>query len=101
MDGEFWHGRAGIPKSRRRWWLDKFAANRERDARADRELTAAGWTVLRLAASALRDGAGADAAALLVKAILMGSDPRAAEFARWLMGAPFHRLSTPSTGPEQ
>ncbi len=81
--------------------MKKFRRNIERDEQAGRELTAAGWTVLRLAASALRDGAGADAAALLVKAILMGSDPRAAEFARWLMGAAFHRLSTPSTGPEQ
>lgn len=50
VDGCFWHScpeHATTPKSNEQWWTDKLAANVERDRRHDRELTEAGWQVLR------------------------------------------------------
>ncbi|MEX2627446.1 MAG: DNA mismatch endonuclease Vsr [Ilumatobacteraceae bacterium] len=49
VDGCFWHRCAEhgtIPKNNREWWTDKLDANVERDRRADRQLTDAGWHVL-------------------------------------------------------
>jgi DNA (cytosine-5)-methyltransferase 1 len=50
VDGCFWHGcpqHRTAPKANRRWWADKLAANRRRDAATDEQLRAAGWTILR------------------------------------------------------
>ena len=50
VDGCFWHGcpqHGTIPKQNRQWWLDKLAANRQRDVDTDAALRADGWTVLR------------------------------------------------------
>lgn len=51
VHGCFWHshsacGRATVPKRNRRFWLDKFADNRERDARKTSELRKRGYRVL-------------------------------------------------------
>ena len=51
VDGCFWHGcpRHGkIPAGNRGFWKRKFAANRARDRRVDRELRKLGWRVLRI-----------------------------------------------------
>lgn len=51
VDGCFWHGcpeHARATKSHTKWWADKIAANRDRDADTTDRLTAAGWTVLRV-----------------------------------------------------
>jgi DNA mismatch endonuclease (patch repair protein) len=60
VHGCFWHGHydcklATLPKSRTQFWLDKFAANRERDARVADDLTQSGWNVLTVWQCQLRD----------------------------------------------
>ena len=50
VHGCFWHRHSGCPyaaqpKTRREFWEQKFAANVERDRRAQRELVALGWRV--------------------------------------------------------
>jgi len=50
LDGCFWHScpeHGTIPKRNRDWWAAKIEGNVERDRRHERELEAAGWTVLR------------------------------------------------------
>ena len=50
LDGCFWHScpqHGTTPHANRGWWLEKLAANVERDRRHDRELRTAGWLVLR------------------------------------------------------
>lgn len=50
VDGCFWHGcpeHGTWPKANAAWWRDKIEANRARDAATNRELTDAGWHVLR------------------------------------------------------
>lgn len=50
LDGCFWHScplHGTTPHSNRGWWLEKLAANVERDRRHDLELRTAGWLVLR------------------------------------------------------
>jgi DNA mismatch endonuclease, patch repair protein len=54
-DGDFWHGRNWRQLRLalcRRWnagyWVAKISSNRIRDARVTRELSRAGWTVIRL-----------------------------------------------------
>ncbi|WP_442964683.1 very short patch repair endonuclease [Pseudomonas sp. GCEP-101] len=51
VHGCFWHRHpecryASIPKTRQEYWLPKFAANVERDARKKVELEELGWKVL-------------------------------------------------------
>jgi len=51
VHGCFWHHHAGcvratVPKRNRSFWLEKFAANRRRDARAVRMLRARGFRVV-------------------------------------------------------
>jgi DNA mismatch endonuclease (patch repair protein) len=51
MHGCFWHAHHGcriakIPQSNTAFWLEKFAANRLRDARSVRALRALGWRVV-------------------------------------------------------
>lgn len=52
VHGCFWHGhdcsKGRPPKSRPEYWLPKIEANRERDARKQRELEALGWRVLTI-----------------------------------------------------
>ena len=50
VDGCFWHCcpiHATRPAANADWWLAKLEANVARDRRNDRELSAAGWSVLR------------------------------------------------------
>lgn len=51
VHGCFWHRHAGCryassPKTRQEYWIPKFAANVERDARKAAELETLGWRVL-------------------------------------------------------
>lgn len=51
VDGCFWHGcakHATFPATRRAFWLKKFATNKARDRRVNRELRQLGWRVLRI-----------------------------------------------------
>ncbi len=51
VDGCFWHGcpdHGTAPKRNREWWQTKLNANKARDERATRDLTAAGWHVIRI-----------------------------------------------------
>ena len=51
VDGCFWHGcpqHATYPATRRKFWLKKFADNKARDHRVNRELRQRGWRVLRI-----------------------------------------------------
>jgi len=75
-DGDFWHGRgwrALKAKLERRanagYWVAKIAANRARDAKTQRALTAAGWTVMRFWEADIC--ADADAAAAAVWGVVM------------------------------
>ena len=50
VDGCFWHccpEHGTIPKSNQEYWVPKLKQNVDRDRAIDRELMAAGWTVLR------------------------------------------------------
>jgi DNA mismatch endonuclease (patch repair protein) len=65
VDGAFWHGRAGFPKTNAAWWRAKLLRNMERDREADGMLAALGWRALRLdAAAVLADPAAATAAVI-------------------------------------
>lgn len=51
VNGCYWHhhktcSRGTVPKRNREFWLDKFAANRKRDAKKARALRQLGFTVL-------------------------------------------------------
>jgi DNA mismatch endonuclease (patch repair protein) len=47
-DGAFWHGHPDYYRGQSgRFWNEKIARNRERDARVNRELAEAGWRVIR------------------------------------------------------
>lgn len=53
IHGCFWHAHEGcatfrMPKSRKEFWEEKFARNKERDARLEQAARAAGWDVLIL-----------------------------------------------------
>ena len=51
VDGCFWHGcpkHGTQPKGNRTFWKKKFAANKARDRRVNRELRRLGWQVLRI-----------------------------------------------------
>lgn len=50
LDGCFWHGCPKcfrLPATNTGYWDDKISRNRERDSAVQRELTLAGWKVLR------------------------------------------------------
>src|SRR5689334_3643426 len=60
VHGCFWHGHSGcglftVPKSNRRFWVDKVAANRKRDARKNRALRALGFRVVTVWQCETRD----------------------------------------------
>lgn len=50
VDGCFWHGCSckKIPKTNRRFWVEKFEYNKGRDIQVARRLRRSGWTVLRV-----------------------------------------------------
>jgi DNA mismatch endonuclease (patch repair protein) len=50
VDGAFWHGHPSRHRPGRsgRYWDEKIAGNIARDRRVDAQLSAAGWTVLRV-----------------------------------------------------
>jgi len=51
VDGCFWHGcpkHCKIPAGNRAFWKEKFAANKARDRRVNRELRKIGWKVVRI-----------------------------------------------------
>lgn len=51
VDGCFWHGcpkHCRMPKTRVRYWSAKIGANKRRDRLISRQLTAMGWSVLRI-----------------------------------------------------
>jgi len=51
VDGCFWHGcpkHCKIPAGNRAFWKKKFAANKARDLRVNRELRKLGWRVIRI-----------------------------------------------------
>lgn len=51
VDGCFWHGCPKCykrPKSNRKFWDEKIAANRKRDRQVNRELRELGWRVVRV-----------------------------------------------------
>jgi DNA mismatch endonuclease (patch repair protein) len=60
VHGCFWHGHdcprgARVPKTNREYWTAKIARNRERDAKSQSALEAAGWRVEVVWECALRD----------------------------------------------
>ena len=51
VDGCFWHScpvHRSRPKSNAAWWAAKLAENRRRDKRTERQLSHAGWRVVRV-----------------------------------------------------
>ena len=51
VDGCFWHScptHGTVPTTHRAFWIKKFASNKARDRRVNRELHRLGWHVLRL-----------------------------------------------------
>ena len=51
VDGCFWHGcpkHCQIPAGNRAFWKKKFAGNKARDRRVNRELRKLGWRVVRI-----------------------------------------------------
>jgi len=61
VDGCFWHGcpkHCKIPAGNRPFWKKKFAANKSRDRRVNRELRKLGWCVIRIWEHELGKGRG-------------------------------------------
>ena len=50
IDGDFWHFRLGtkIPKTNRRFWLNKLIKNKIRDFKTNIKLRREGWEVIRI-----------------------------------------------------
>jgi DNA mismatch endonuclease (patch repair protein) len=49
VDGVFWHGHSSkFKKIRNEYWRQRIRRNMSRDRRIDGELTARGWTVMRV-----------------------------------------------------
>jgi len=51
IHGCFWHGHKGcqyfvIPKTRRKWWIEKIKRNQQLDAEHNRELKNMGWNII-------------------------------------------------------
>jgi DNA mismatch endonuclease (patch repair protein) len=50
VDGCYWHGcpkHFVLPRTNRKYWADKIAVNRRRDADTDEKLANEGWRVIR------------------------------------------------------
>ena len=59
IHGCFWHGHEGckyfvIPKTRRKWWLDKITRNKQLDFESIKKLKKIGWKVLTVFECKLR-----------------------------------------------
>lgn len=82
IHGCYWHAhgchRSSVPKSRRAFWMDKFEANKLRDARKAQALLADGWRVLDVWECALRGKTARDpdAVASLVRRWLTSTAER-------------------------
>jgi len=53
IHGCFWHGHEGckyfvIPKTRRKWWVDKINRNKQLDSEHTRELKKMGWKIITI-----------------------------------------------------
>ena len=51
VDGDFWHGwnwKKLKPKLKNEYWVNKIIRNMQRDKKINRQLSNAGWKVLRL-----------------------------------------------------
>lgn len=62
VDGCFWHGcpkHYKIPAGNRAFWKKKFAVNKTRDRRVNRELRKLGWRVMRIWEHDLAERSGA------------------------------------------
>ena len=70
VDGDFWHGLCGLPKTNTEWWAEKFRRNVARDERQTLELKAMGWTVLRYREKDVNKKGRADEIAAEIKEIL-------------------------------
>lgn len=51
IHGCFWHGHSGckyfvIPKTRRKWWVEKISRTKKLDAEHNRELKKMGWNII-------------------------------------------------------
>ncbi len=73
VHGCFWHGHgcprgSRVPRTNRRFWLEKVARNRRRDRRVSRQLRADGWSVWTVWECELKQ-AGGQAPARLIGAI--------------------------------
>jgi DNA mismatch endonuclease (patch repair protein) len=82
VHGCYWHShgcyRSTVPKSRRKFWIEKFRANRSRDERNVNLLLKDGWRVLTVWECALRGKKSLPPYGVIgrVRAWLDGSDPR-------------------------
>ena len=61
IHGCFWHGHEGckyfvIPKTRRKWWLEKINRNKQLDTENFRKLKKLGWKILTVFECKLRTG---------------------------------------------
>ena len=61
VNGCFWHGHEGckyfvVPKTRKKWWLEKIKRNKQLDAENLRELKNLGWRILTVFECKLRTG---------------------------------------------
>ena len=59
IHGCFWHGHEGckyfvVPKTRRKWWLEKINRNKQLDAENSRKLKKLGWKILTVFECKLR-----------------------------------------------
>lgn len=59
VHGCFWHGHEGckyfvIPKTRRKWWVNKITRNKQLDAKHAANLRAAGWKIINVFECRLR-----------------------------------------------
>ena len=53
IHGCFWHGHEGckyfvIPKTRRKWWVEKINRNKQLDTKHNRELKHLGWKIITI-----------------------------------------------------
>ena len=53
INGCFWHGHKNckyfvVPKTRTKWWLNKFAANKANDVKAEKTLKKDGWKIITI-----------------------------------------------------
>ena len=53
IHGCFWHGHDGckyfvVPKTRRKWWLDKINRNKQRDVKNNNKLKKLGWRIITI-----------------------------------------------------